>query len=158
MTNDTRLSFQTTTSGYPILKSPSGQTITLTQSDIDSITDLVSNGHSPDFVAHKLGVSVKEFDRARANNELVANAIRVGLANDDADVTKVIRDKALDGNMLAAIHYTKHKLGWQSAESKNAIEKSKPTVLIQINTGIDRGNDTTVETSIIEGSADEDLF
>jgi len=152
MSDETRLSFQVTDSGYPILKSPAGHNITLNQIDIDMITELVANGHSPDYVAMKLGVSTKEFDKARVNSDLVANAIRVGLAQDDADITKVIRDKAKEGNMVAAIHYSKHKLGWQSADSKNS--STAPTVLVQINTGIDRSASVTVEQKIIEGTTE----
>ena len=157
MTNETRLSFQKDANGFPILKTVAGHTITLRQCDIDMIIELVSTGHSPDFCAYRLGVSTKEFERARANCELIQDAIRVGLAKDEKEITEVIRDAAKKGSMIAAIHYTKHKLGWQSADSKNASDKSKPTVVIQINTGIDRG-DTTVETSIIEGEKDESLF
>ena len=157
MTNETRLSFQKDAAGFPILKTNAGHTITLRQCDIDMITELVATGHSPDFCAYRLGISTKEFERARANCELIQDALRVGLAKDEKEITEVIRDAAKNGSMIAAIHYTKHKLGWQSADSKNAIEKSKPTVLIQINTGIDRG-DTTVEATIIEGNKDESLF
>lgn len=157
MSDGTRLSFQKTADGFPILKTAAGHTIALKQCDIDMITELVATGHSPDFCAYRLGVSTKEFERARANCELIQDALRVGLARDEKEITDEIRKQAKAGSMVAAIHYTKHKLGWQSADSKNAIEKSKPTVLIQINTGIERG-ETTVQTSIIEGNKDESLF
>lgn len=157
MSNDTRLSFQKTEDGFPILKTIAGHTITLRQCDMDMITELVATGHSPDFCAYRLGITTKEFERARANCERIQDALRIGLAKDDKEITTVIRDAAIKGSMIAAIHYTKHRLGWQSADSKSAIEKSKPTVVIQINTGIERG-ETTVETSIIEGSKDESLF
>ncbi len=160
---DTRLQMLFGDNGLPILKSPTGLSFTLTTADLETITELASTGHSPDFIAMRLGVAVKEFERARANCVQVENAIRAGIARDDADITKKIREEALNGSMIAAIHYSKSKLKWVTGEAEMKTEASKKnpiSVNITINTGIDRTpiDITPVYDQPIEDNKNESLF
>ncbi len=157
--SDTRLQLLLGDNGLPILKSPAGLSFQLTERDLETITDLAATGHSPDFIAMRLGVSVKTFERARAQCDRIQHAIRAGISKDDADITKAIRESAMEGSMIAAIHYSKHKLKWVSgeAEQRNDAKGKTGTIHITVNTGIDRGEAKDVTPTQVTVTYDNDI-
>ena len=124
----------------PVVKNDQGFEFQLTDADLDAIEDMVSIGAPASYVANTLGICEAELNIAIKNSVRVERAIKRGLANDEMEITSLVREQIAKGNMVAAIWYQKNKHGWRDNDNKGG----NNAVIVNVSTGINRADDSQV--------------
>ena len=145
----------------PALHGDDGYQVQLTNDHLQLIEELTAHGSTVEYCAMKLGVSVGAFIAAVEHFPRINEAIKRGVLQDAEDVKNVVRAKALEGNLLAAIWYQKNQFpdNWKDNRDKGPAN----VAIIQVNTNIIRNDgacsDGTTDQPVLDGDLylDQDI-
>lgn len=83
----------------------------LTDEHLEQIAKMAGVGLGQEQIAYVLGISHDTLTRRKKDTEAVLRAIKRGQANAEQKVAKAVFDKALNGDMTAAIWWEKTRAG-----------------------------------------------
>ena len=89
-----------------------GLTTTLRPAAYAVIRKMAGNGRTLTAIAAALGLTPRSFKAVRDKDPKAEQALEVGVADLDAEVTDIILAQARKGSIVAAIFYAKARLGW----------------------------------------------
>ena len=113
-----------------VVKNRIGLSVPFTQRDLDQVQILCSTGHSARYIAYQLGLDEREFKKLVKHSHAVQEAIKLGLARDEQEMTSKLRELGIKGDRKAINDYLEHRHGKQ---------KGYQGITVQINTGVERG-------------------
>lgn len=90
--------------------------IVIPKEDIDKIEAMAARGLTEEQIFHNLGYKRDVFYLNKKSNPDISDAIKRGQNKGIALVSNIIFDKAIKGNVTAAIFYLKCRAGWKETQ------------------------------------------